>query len=178
MTSSGTEATMSAIRLARGYTGRDKIVKFEGCYHGHSSDSLLVKAGSGMLRYRWTQLKGVPWFCQTYHHHSLQRPASHQRLLCAIWQWHRLCDCRAYRRQHEHDCTHARISRYLRAECTAHGAVLILMKWWLGLGLAYSQRKPILVSHQTWPRLVKSSVQVCQSGRLVVNVRLWNLSRR
>lgn len=47
-TSSGTEATMSAIRLARGYTGRDDIVKFEGCYHGHS-DSLLVKAGSGML---------------------------------------------------------------------------------------------------------------------------------
>ena len=44
MTSSGTEATMTAIRLARGYTGRDKIVKFEGCYHGHS-DSLLVKAG-------------------------------------------------------------------------------------------------------------------------------------
>jgi Glutamate-1-semialdehyde aminotransferase len=44
--SSGTEATMSAIRLARGYTGRDTIVKFEGCYHGHS-DSLLVKAGSG-----------------------------------------------------------------------------------------------------------------------------------
>ena len=45
--SSGTEATMSAIRLARGYTGRDKIIKFEGCYHGHS-DSLLVKAGSGL----------------------------------------------------------------------------------------------------------------------------------
>jgi len=48
MVSSGTEATMSAIRLARGYTGRNKIVKFEGCYHGHS-DSLLVKAGSGAL---------------------------------------------------------------------------------------------------------------------------------
>lgn len=48
MVSSGTEATMSAIRLARGYTSRDKIVKFEGCYHGHS-DSLLVKAGSGTL---------------------------------------------------------------------------------------------------------------------------------
>ena len=44
--SSGTEATMSAIRLARGFTGREIIVKFEGCYHGHS-DSLLVKAGSG-----------------------------------------------------------------------------------------------------------------------------------
>ncbi|MEM7304775.1 MAG: aminotransferase class III-fold pyridoxal phosphate-dependent enzyme, partial [Pseudomonadota bacterium] len=48
MVSSGTEATMSAIRLARGYTGRSKIVKFEGCYHGHA-DSLLVKAGSGAL---------------------------------------------------------------------------------------------------------------------------------
>ena len=48
MVSSGTEATMSAIRLARGFTGRDRIVKFEGCYHGHS-DSLLVKAGSGLL---------------------------------------------------------------------------------------------------------------------------------
>ena len=46
--SSGTEATMSAIRLARGFTGRDTIVKFEGCYHGHS-DSLLIKAGSGAL---------------------------------------------------------------------------------------------------------------------------------
>ena len=46
MVSSGTEATMTAIRLARGYTNRSKILKFEGCYHGHS-DSLLVKAGSG-----------------------------------------------------------------------------------------------------------------------------------
>src|SRR5690606_35020011 len=48
LVNSGTEATMSAIRLARAFTGRDKIVKFEGCYHGHS-DSLLVKAGSGAL---------------------------------------------------------------------------------------------------------------------------------
>lgn len=59
MTNSGTEATMSAIRLARGYTGRDKIVKFEGCYHGHS-DSLLVKAGSGLLTLGEPTSKGVP----------------------------------------------------------------------------------------------------------------------
>ncbi len=59
MTSSGTEATMSAIRLARGYTGRDKIVKFEGCYHGHG-DSLLVKAGSGMLTMGVPSSPGVP----------------------------------------------------------------------------------------------------------------------
>ena len=59
MTCSGTEATMSAIRLARGYTGRDKIVKFEGCYHGHS-DSLLVKAGSGALTLGVPDSLGVP----------------------------------------------------------------------------------------------------------------------
>lgn len=57
--SSGTEATMSAIRLARGFTGRDKILKFEGCYHGHS-DSLLVKAGSGALTLGVPSSPGVP----------------------------------------------------------------------------------------------------------------------
>lgn len=59
MVSSGTEATMTALRLARGYTGRDKIVKFEGCYHGHS-DSLLVKAGSGALTLGVPTSPGVP----------------------------------------------------------------------------------------------------------------------
>jgi glutamate-1-semialdehyde 2,1-aminomutase len=59
MVNSGTEATMSAIRLARGYTGRDKIIKFQGCYHGHS-DSLLVKAGSGALTLGVPSSPGVP----------------------------------------------------------------------------------------------------------------------
>jgi glutamate-1-semialdehyde 2,1-aminomutase len=59
MVSSGTEATMSAIRLARGFTGRDKLVKFEGCYHGHA-DSLLVKAGSGALTLGQPSSPGVP----------------------------------------------------------------------------------------------------------------------
>ena len=59
MVSSGTEATMSAIRLARGFTGRDNIIKFEGCYHGHS-DSLLVKAGSGALTFGVPSSPGVP----------------------------------------------------------------------------------------------------------------------
>ncbi len=59
MTNSGTEATMSAIRLARGYTGRDTIVKFEGCYHGHG-DSLLVKAGSGALTMGVPSSPGIP----------------------------------------------------------------------------------------------------------------------
>jgi glutamate-1-semialdehyde 2,1-aminomutase len=59
MVSSGTEATMSAIRLARGFTGRDRIVKFEGCYHGHA-DALLVKAGSGALTLGVPSSGGVP----------------------------------------------------------------------------------------------------------------------
>ncbi len=59
LTSSGTEATMSAIRTARGFTGRDTIIKFEGCYHGHS-DSLLVKAGSGLLTFGEPDSGGVP----------------------------------------------------------------------------------------------------------------------
>lgn len=60
MVSSGTEAAMSAIRLARGYTNRDKVIKFEGCYHGHV-DSLLVKAGSGATTLGVPDSPGVPW---------------------------------------------------------------------------------------------------------------------
>ncbi|GGP25766.1 glutamate-1-semialdehyde 2,1-aminomutase [Silvimonas amylolytica] len=59
LVSSGTEATMTAIRLARGFTGRDKLIKFEGCYHGHA-DSLLVKAGSGLLTFGNPSSAGVP----------------------------------------------------------------------------------------------------------------------
>src|SRR5271155_3396497 len=59
MTNSGTEACMSAIRLARGFTRRDKIIKFDGCYHGHA-DSLLVKAGSGALTFGNPDSAGVP----------------------------------------------------------------------------------------------------------------------
>ena len=62
MVNSGTEAVMSAVRAARGYTGRDKIVKFEGCYHGHS-DSMLVKAGSGVMTAGVPDSSGVPAGC-------------------------------------------------------------------------------------------------------------------
>ena len=65
LVNSGTEATMSAIRVARGFTGRDLIVKFEGCYHGHV-DSLLVKAGSGLATLGIADTQGVPKaFCDT-----------------------------------------------------------------------------------------------------------------
>ncbi len=65
LVSSGTEATMSAIRLARGYTGRSTLVKFEGCYHGHA-DSLLVKAGSGLLTFGQPSSAGVPADCSAH----------------------------------------------------------------------------------------------------------------
>src|SRR5690349_22644135 len=59
MVSSGTEACMSAVRLARGYTGRNKIIKFDGCYHGHA-DPFLVKAGSGVATFNIQQVPGIP----------------------------------------------------------------------------------------------------------------------
>jgi len=70
MVNSGTEATQTAIRLARGYTGRDKILKFEGCYHGHS-DSLLVKSGSGVLTFALPDSPGVP---KAFTEHTLIAP--------------------------------------------------------------------------------------------------------
>ncbi|MDO4696488.1 MAG: glutamate-1-semialdehyde 2,1-aminomutase [Neisseria sp.] len=94
LVSSGTEATMSAIRLARGYTGRDKIVKFEGCYHGHS-DSLLVKAGSGLLTFGNPSSAGVP---EDFTKHTLVLPYNDvaaleqafgehgSEIACVIWE--------------------------------------------------------------------------------------------
>src|SRR5437667_10549280 len=65
MCNSGTEACMSAIRLARGFTKRDKIIKFDGCYHGHA-DSLLVKAGSGALTFGPPDSAGLPAACTAH----------------------------------------------------------------------------------------------------------------
>lgn len=71
---SGTEACMSAVRLARGYTGRDKIIKFEGCYHGHV-DSLLVKAGSGALTFGQPDSAGIP---SSFAQHTIVLPFNHE----------------------------------------------------------------------------------------------------
>ena len=81
MCSSGTEATMSAIRLARGFTGRDNILKFEGCYHGHS-DSLLVKAGSGALTLGVPSSPGIP---ADFAKHTLTLPFNDEATLTALF---------------------------------------------------------------------------------------------
>ncbi len=77
MVNSGTEATMSAIRVARGYTGRDKVIKFEGCYHGHA-DGLLVKAGSGAATFGVPTSPGVP---KDYARHTITLPFNDLKLL-------------------------------------------------------------------------------------------------
>jgi glutamate-1-semialdehyde 2,1-aminomutase len=82
MVNSGTEATMSAIRVARGFTGRDKIIKFEGCYHGHA-DGLLVKAGSGAMTFGVPDSPGVP---RDYAHNTITIPFNNLEILESILQ--------------------------------------------------------------------------------------------
>jgi glutamate-1-semialdehyde 2,1-aminomutase len=126
MVNSGTEATMSAIRLARGVTGRDTIVKFEGCYHGHS-DSLLVKAGSGALTLGVPSSPGVPasladhTMTLTYNDSDGVREAFAQHgdgIACVIVE----------PVVGNMNCIppHPGFLETLREVCTAHGAVLIL----------------------------------------------------
>ena len=109
LVSSGTEATMSALRLARGATGRDKIVKFEGCYHGHA-DSLLVKAGSGLLTFGNPTSAGVP---EDFVKHTLvldyNDVAAAGGRLRQHGRQHRLRDRRTGGGQYEPDPRHARI---------------------------------------------------------------------
>ena len=125
LVSSGTEATMSAIRVARGYTGRDKIVKFEGCYHGHA-DALLVKAGSGALTFGQPSSAGVP---EDVAKHTLTLPYNHTQALEDLFT----------SSGDEIACViiepvvgnmnliipHQEFLQSLRTLCTKHGAVLI-----------------------------------------------------
>ena len=112
LVSSGTEATMSALRLARGFTGRSLIVKFEGCYHGHA-DSLLVKAGSGALTFGNPSSAGVPpeIAAQTAGARLQRYFAALKAFFATQGQGHRLRDRRAGRREHESGAARARISR-------------------------------------------------------------------
>jgi glutamate-1-semialdehyde 2,1-aminomutase len=82
--SSGTEAVMSAIRLARGYTKKDKIIKFEGCYHGHS-DSLLVKAGSGLATFGTSSSAGVP---EAFAKETIVVPLNHREAIEHVFKHH------------------------------------------------------------------------------------------
>ena len=136
LVSSGTEATMSAIRLARGYTGRSKIVKFEGCYHGHA-DALLVKAGSGALTFGQPSSAGVPAEVAA---HTLTLPyndiAAVETLFGQIGDEVACVIVEAVAGNMNLIAPAAGFLQALRAQCSKHGAVLIFDEVMTGFRVA------------------------------------------
>jgi glutamate-1-semialdehyde 2,1-aminomutase len=126
LVSSGTEATMSAIRLARGFTGRDLLVKFEGCYHGHS-DSLLIKAGSGLLTQGNPSSAGVP---QSVSNDTLVLPYNDVTALQQLFKEKGAQVAGVILEPIAGNMNFVRAStefmQTLRALCTQHGALLII----------------------------------------------------
>ena len=141
MVNSGTEATMSAIRLARGYTGRDTIIKFEGCYHGHS-DSLLVKAGSGALTLGVPSSPGVP---KALADHTVTLTYNDSAQVEAVFRdiGEQVACVIVEPVAGNMNCIPPRpgFLETLRAQCTRYGAVLIIDEVMTGfrLGLAGAQ---------------------------------------
>ena len=137
MVSSGTEATMSAIRLARGYTGRDKILKFEGCYHGHA-DSLLVKAGSGAATFGVPTSPGVP---ADFARHTLTAPYNDLEQVKALAEAHHgdLAAIILEPVAGNMGCVAPQpgFLQGLRELCNAEGIVLIMDEVMTGFRLAY-----------------------------------------
>ena len=136
LVNSGTEATMSAIRVARGFTGRDKIVKFEGCYHGHS-DSLLVKAGSGMLTFGNPSSAGVP--AGTTEHTLVLEYNNPQALVDAFSQWGDDIACvivEAVAGNMNMVPATQEFMDTMRELCTKHGALLIVDEVMTGFRVA------------------------------------------
>ena len=136
MCNSGTEATMSAIRLARGFTRRDKIIKFAGCYHGHS-DSLLIKAGSGALTHGHPDSAGVP---AAFAQETIVLPFNDAAALEAAFAANpgqiAALILEPYPANVGLILPEAGFLQYVRALCTAHGAVLIFDEVMTGYRLA------------------------------------------
>lgn len=136
LVSSGTEAGMSAIRLARGFTGRNKIIKFEGCYHGHS-DSLLVKAGSGLLTFGNPSSAGVP--ASVTEHTLVLEYNNPQQLEDAFRQWGDDIACvivEAFAGNMNLVRGTQEFIDTMRRLCTAHGALLIVDEVMTGFRVA------------------------------------------
>lgn len=136
MCNSGTEATMSCIRLARGFTGRDKIIKFSGCYHGHV-DSLLIKAGSGALTLGHPDSAGIP---QSFARETIVLPYNDTAALDAAFaEFGELIAgviVEPYPANVGLILPRAGYLQHLRASCTRHGAVLIFDEVMTGFRVA------------------------------------------
>jgi glutamate-1-semialdehyde 2,1-aminomutase len=136
MCNSGTEATMSAVRLARGFTGRDKLIKFSGCYHGHS-DSLLIKAGSGALTHGNPDSAGIPEaFARETIVIPYNDPCALDAALGAYPGQVAAVIVEPYPANVGLVLPDPGFLRHLRASCTAHGALLIFDEVMTGFRLA------------------------------------------
>lgn len=147
MVSSGTEATMSAIRLARGFTGRDKILKFEGCYHGHA-DSLLVAAGSGVATFGIPASPGVP---ADFAKHTLTAPYNDLAAVKALVDEHK-ADLAAIILEPiagNMGCIPPQpgFLEGLRQLCDAHGVLLIIDEVMTGFRVAYGGAQQLYGVH-------------------------------
>ena len=136
MCNSGTEATMSAIRLARGFTGRDKVVKFAGCYHGHV-DSLLVKAGSGALTFGNPDSAGVP---EAFARETVVLPFNDEAALREAFVTHGPDIAAVILEPYPANCglipPREGYLQFLRDLCTEHGSVLVFDEVMTGFRIA------------------------------------------
>ena len=136
MCNSGTEATMSAVRLARGFTGRDKLIKFSGCYHGHS-DSLLIKAGSGALTHGHPDSAGIP---AAFARETIVLPFNDPAALDAAFAANPGGIAGVILEPYMGNVGFIRAEpgflAHVRAACTAHGAVLIFDEVMTGFRLS------------------------------------------
>jgi len=136
MCNSGTEATMSAVRLARGFTGRDKLIKFSGCYHGHS-DSLLIKAGSGALTHGHPDSAGIP---AAFARETIVLPFNYPAALDAAFAANPGGIAGVILEPYMGNVGFIRAEpgflAHVRAACTAHGAVLIFDEVMTGFRLS------------------------------------------
>jgi glutamate-1-semialdehyde 2,1-aminomutase len=136
MCNSGTEATMSAIRLARGFTGRDKIIKFSGCYHGHS-DSLLIKAGSGALTHGHPDSAGVP---AAFAQETIVLPFNEHAALAGAFAANPQSIAAVIIEPYMGNVGFVRAApgylQHIRTACTANGALLIFDEVMTGFRLA------------------------------------------
>ncbi|MDE0821187.1 MAG: glutamate-1-semialdehyde 2,1-aminomutase [Opitutales bacterium] len=136
MCNSGTEATMSAIRLARGFTGRDKVVKFAGCYHGHV-DSLLVKAGSGALTFGYPDSAGVP---EAFARETVVLPFNDEAALREAFVTHGPDIAAVILEPYPANCglipPREGYLQFLRDLCTEHGSVLVFDEVMTGFRIA------------------------------------------